>query len=393
MSLSKNNPYLFAVMVLCWFTAIAETDIYVPSFPDMVTYFGIPEPQIQDVLSYNFFAIFFSCLFYGPLSDRYGRKPVLLWGMVLFSLASLGCLIASTFPVLVGCRFVQGLGASCIFTVGVATFSDHYPPDKAATKIGYINTLIGFGMAAAPSLGSYLTLEFGWRGNFWCVFILGVLSALGLAFFYQETLPEEKRQKINMQQTLKNYQFLLSSRSFMLNMSAVFLLVGGMISYVSNLSLIFINYLHVPETIYPFYQGTPLFVFAVVSFLSGRVIQKFGVRPTCTAGFVGTFFFFSLLALLCMVSPKSPLLMTLIASAGISMMSLSMGSIYVIAMEPFMHLKEAVSSLMTALRMLSMGLIVEGVSYTFNGTTVALSLSLWVLAAFGTAAYFGAKKQ
>ena len=390
--MAQKNPYLFPVMALCWFAAVAETDIYVPAFPDMVRYFGILEPDVQDVLSYNFFAIFFSCLFYGPLSDRYGRKPILVFGLSLFTLSSLGCLLAPTFSWLVAARFIQGLGASCIFSAGVATFSDHYPAEKAVGKIGHINTLIGFGMAAAPAIGAYLNMVFGWRANFWFVLGLGALSTIGILFFYQETLPQEKRHKINFKKMLKNYGTLLKSRSFMLNMIGVFLLVGVLVSYVSNLSIIFITYLNVPESIYPFYQGAPLLVFAVASFFSGKVVQKIGVRNTCTLSYVGAFLFFGLLALFCWFFPKAPLGMTVLVCGGIGLISFSMGASYILAVEEFPHLKGALGSLMTAIRMLVMGIIIEGVSVTFNGTTQALTLTLFGLVTLGTVLYFLAYK-
>jgi DHA1 family bicyclomycin/chloramphenicol resistance-like MFS transporter len=391
--LPANNPYLFAVMTLCWITAIAETDIYVPAFPEMIRFFAIPEPRIQDVLSYNFFAIFFSCLIYGPLSDQYGRKPILAAGMILFSFASLGCLFTSSFSILISFRFLQGLGASCIFTLAMATFSDYYPSEKAAIKIGYINTLIGFGMAGAPLIGSYLTLTFGWRANFWLVFALGLLSTIGVTFFYKETLPKEQRQKINFSASLNNYIQLLKSQTFMFNTMGIFLLIGSFISYTSNLSVIFITHLNVSEKIYPFYQGAPVLIFALISFFSGRIIQKIGIRNTCTLGFSGALLFFTLLALVCLFFPKALVLITLIACGGIGFMALASGSVYVITVQPFPHLKGAVASLMTALRTLLLGLIVACVSYTFNGTTTALSLTLWLLVALGTWAYFFAYEK
>lgn len=381
-------------MILCWFTAVAETDIYVPAFPSMVRFFGISEPQVQDVLSYNFFGIFCACLFYGPLSDRYGRKPILVIGMLLFSFACLGCLLASSFSIFLIFRVIQGVGAACVFTAGSATFWDHYSKEKALIRLGYVNTLMGFGMATAPALGAFLTLSFGWQGSFFCLFVLGILSTGGLAFFYQETLAKEERKKIVFREVVATYMTLVKNRSFTLNMIGRFFLLGSMISYISNLSIIFINYLNVPDEIYPFYQGAPLLSFAIISFFSGHITQKLGVRRTSTFAVSGAGIFFSLLVFASWYFPFSPLAVTVIVCGGIGMVALSLGSLYLIAMKSVFSLRGPATSLMAALRMLVMGGLIEGTSHTFNGSLFALSSTLWAFVFLGGACYFfGTQKK
>ena len=120
----KNNPWAFSVLTLCWVTALMETDIYVPCFPDMVTYFDITEAQVQNVVSFNFLGFCLACLVYGPLSDSWGRKKILLFGNLMFAIAGIGCVVTDSFTTLCAWRFIQGLGAATVFSVGAAAFFD-----------------------------------------------------------------------------------------------------------------------------------------------------------------------------------------------------------------------------------------------------------------------------
>ena len=184
---------LLAMIALMYTTVCMETDIYVPSFPDMKFFFSTTAEAIQRILSINFVGICLGSLLFGPLSDSFGRKSMLRAGLVLFSIASWGCLIFKNFELFLLCRFIQGIGAAAPMVITFAMLLETFEPKKVAQLCGGINLFITGVMAAAPILGSFLNIYFGWQANFFLIAVLATCSLLGSLFFIPETLLLQNR--------------------------------------------------------------------------------------------------------------------------------------------------------------------------------------------------------
>ena len=146
---------LLALIALMFTTVCMETDIYVPSFPDMKSFFLTTSDGIQRVLSINFMGICIGSLLFGPLSDSLGRKKVLKLGLSLFAIASWGCLVFSNYNAFLLCRFAQGIGAATPMVISFAILLEKYEPQKVAQLCGVLNLFITGMMAAAPIIGSF----------------------------------------------------------------------------------------------------------------------------------------------------------------------------------------------------------------------------------------------
>lgn len=167
---SKFQEISFLGIILLAFIAFyIETDIYTPSFPQMMNYFGTNEDIIQMLLSMNFLGLCLSCLFFGPASDAYGRKPILCSGLSLFMLGSIGCAITDSLNWMIIFRFLQGVGCGSITSAGITLFFDVYPSDKSSRLVSLCNGAIGGMMALAPMLGNWISLHMGWRMNFYLI--------------------------------------------------------------------------------------------------------------------------------------------------------------------------------------------------------------------------------
>jgi len=161
-------PFLLILSLIAKFI---EIDISVPSFPDIVRYFNVSEGTIQLTIAYNFLGFCIGGLFFGPLSECYGRRRIMIIGNTLLLIGAVGCVFAPSVFSLLIFRFIQGIGASTSVVV-FAIVADSYQGDKAIKFIGIMNSVLTVVMAIAPVLGSFINEIVGWRGNYATVAIL-----------------------------------------------------------------------------------------------------------------------------------------------------------------------------------------------------------------------------
>lgn len=282
------NITLMSIIAIMYATVCMETDIYVPAFPDMKIFFDTTAEAIQQILSFNFIGICLGSLLFGPLSDSFGRKRILLLGLTLFSISSWCCWMVTQFDLFLLCRFLQGLGAAAPMVVSFALLLESYEPKMVAQLCGALNIFITGVMAAAPILGSYLNIHFGWQANFLVIALLATLSLIGSMLFVAETLPVKERNKFSIISIVKNYGTVLTSFTYMAGSFACYLMFAGMMLFIANLSIIFMEYLGVPKETYAYYQASPSITFAIFSLLSIWIIQKFGIYKTKIAGVIIT---------------------------------------------------------------------------------------------------------
>ena len=175
----KNyDRVLILLIAISYIAVFAATDIYVPAFPKMIPYFGIQENEIQLILSVNFAGLCVTSLLAGPLSDSFGRRNIILYGLFLFLISSGRCVIASSFEGMLIWRFFQGLSASIPLVIGGAIIADRYSEQQAGQLIGMINSVISASLAGAPILGAWITQFFHWRLNFIIIFLIALVAFL-----------------------------------------------------------------------------------------------------------------------------------------------------------------------------------------------------------------------
>ena len=143
----------FLAMLIAIISASIELDVYVPGLPGMLKFFMISENEVHWLLSINLIGLSLSGLLYGPLSDAFGTRRIMLIELTIFSLASLGCVYSTDIACLLFWRFWQGAGASAPITIGFAAISDLYEKDEAVQHISLLNRLITLCMAGAPIIG------------------------------------------------------------------------------------------------------------------------------------------------------------------------------------------------------------------------------------------------
>jgi DHA1 family bicyclomycin/chloramphenicol resistance-like MFS transporter len=351
----------------------AEADMYVPAFPEMVEFFATTEDKIQLILSINFIGLCLASLVCGPLSDTFGRRKVLLSGLFLFFISSLGCVFAQSFATMLIWRFLQGMSASVPMVIGCTLFLDKYPIEKASQLVGICNSVISAAMAGAPILGTWISSVFHWRGNFILISVLVGLSLIGSFLFIDESLPVQNRKKFQALSIAKDYLTLISSFKFVgYNVIALLPLVL-IVVYISNLSLILVNHMGVSLTDFGYYQASTMGTFVIFSYLGSKLIVKKGLDYTKTLGGIIATAGGASLFLTAMLNPNSiPLIcisMALLAAGG----SLMVGIFGMMALSLFPDMKGTSSAMSTAIRqLLASGLVLVS-EVAFNGTIVPVA--------------------
>ncbi|MCL9684887.1 MFS transporter [Legionella maioricensis] len=375
--MKKYQDFPLLVMVALMFTTICmETDIYVPAFPDMKLFFATTAEAIQKILSVNFVGICLGSLLLGPLSDSFGRKRVLQAGLVLFTLASWGCLLIKNFELFLLCRFIQGIGAAAPMVISFAIILEKYEPKKVAQLCGGLNLFITGVMAVAPILGSYLNIYFGWQANFLLIAVLATCSFLGSLLFIPETLLPQNRTPFSLPMMVKNYGIVSSSFPFMAASFICYLLFSGLVVFVANLSLIFVDYLGMPKASYGFYQASAPAAFALFSLLSIWIIEYFGTEKTKYAGLI-TALLGALFILFTASIQPNPLLICIamvLFTAGVTLAAPIYG---MEAANVYPEMRGIATGMSNALRHVIVAGIVALGSYAFDGSIKPVAILIF----------------
>ncbi|MFY9479696.1 MAG: multidrug effflux MFS transporter [Aquabacterium sp.] len=207
-------------------------DTYLPAFAGIAQSLNATPVEIQQTLSAYLFAFAFMSLFHGALSDSFGRRPVVLTGLVVFTLASIGCAMATSIGQLVFFRALQGLSTGAGIVVSRAVIRDMFPPDQAQRVMAQVTLFFGVAPAIAPIVGGFLFVHAGWQAVFWFLTGVGVVLWLANWWLLPETLHVDHRQSFAPRHLLKGYMELGFHPRFMLLALASGVPFNGMFLYV-----------------------------------------------------------------------------------------------------------------------------------------------------------------
>ncbi|MDN4587398.1 Bcr/CflA family drug resistance efflux transporter [Xenophilus aerolatus] len=207
-------------------------DTYIPAFSGIQASIGATPVEMQQTLSAYLFGFAFMNLFHGALSDSFGRRPVVLVGIAVFTLASLGCALSQTIGQLVFFRALQGLSTGAGIVVSRAVIRDMFPPAEAQKVMSQVTIYFGIAPAIAPIVGGFLFVHLGWHSIFW--FLVGVGVVLFVANFklLPETLHATQRQPFRARDLMRGYWQLCSDPRFLLLALASGVPFNGMFLYV-----------------------------------------------------------------------------------------------------------------------------------------------------------------
>ena len=207
-------------------------DTYIPAFSGIAQSIGATPAQMQQTLSAYLFGFAFMNLFHGALSDSFGRRPVVLWGLAVFTIASLGCALSQTIAQLVFFRALQGLSTGAGIVVSRAVIRDMFPPAEAQRVMSQVTIYFGIAPAIAPIIGGFLFVHLGWHSVFWFLVAVGVVLFAANWKLLPETLHKSERQPFEVRHLMRGYWNLCSDARFLLLALASGVPFNGMFLYV-----------------------------------------------------------------------------------------------------------------------------------------------------------------
>ena len=393
MMLTKEWKYLLLI-TLTFIAACIETDIYLPTFTDMMVYFSVSEEKIQSLLTWNFLGICLSGPFYGPISDAFGRKRPLLFALGLFLLGSLITLFSQNFTMMLIGRVFQGLGSGGCFTLGTAIIFDVFKEEQAVLAVNRLNSTVPLIMAFAPMLGGYLNYAYGFRSNFLAITLCVLASLIACLIYFEETLTEEKRTPFEMRRVLNDFKRVSLSLPFWQTTVVVSLVFAGYLAFLSTISVLFVIEYGLSKQLLPFFQVSLLGAWLVASLSYKKSLAKWGSKTIKKIGAYLFIFGGAAFVLIAFFAGDNPYLLTLPMIFYTFGANWVQGLYFPEGMEIFPEIKGISASLLTSARLFIAAVVVGMVSMAYNGTIYPMSVVLAgiVIAAAITILYYEKRK-
>ena len=250
-------------------------DFYLPAFPAMAQAFATDEKHVQATLAAYFLGLSIGQLAYGPVADRFGRRLPLMFGVTLFTLASLACAYAPNLDTLVLARFVQALGGCAGMVLSRAIVSDKCDPVASAKVFSQLMRVMGLAPILAPMLGGVLVNLAGWQSIFLALSLFSAGCLLAVSLGLPESLPEHiPRQPLSG--ALRQYLRLLADRAFLGHALTGGIAIAGMFAYIAGSPFVFIKLYGVPAEHYGWLFGTNAAGFILVAQVNARLLARRG---------------------------------------------------------------------------------------------------------------------
>ncbi len=261
-------------------------DTYLPAFAGIAQSLGATPVQMQQTLSAYLFGVAVMNLFHGAISDSVGRRPVVLWGVAAFTLASVGCALASSIGALVFFRAVQGMATGAGMVVSRAVIRDMYPPTEAQKVMSMVTMFFGMAPMVAPLVGGLLFVFVGWRSVFWFLAAVGAALWISNQRLLPETLHPSQRQPLNVRNLMLGYRQLGSNTRFLALALAGGVPFNGMFLYVLSAPVFLGEHLKLAPQ--HFFWLFILIILGIMSgaFLSGRLAGRITPQRQIQAGFL-----------------------------------------------------------------------------------------------------------
>ena len=249
-------------------------DMYLPTMPAIALSLGTDMAAVQRTLSSYFVGLAIGQLIYGTLSDRFGRKKPMLFGLGVFALASVGCAMATSVHALMLLRFLQALGGCAEMVISRAIVRDRFDGREGTRVFASLMLVMGAAPIVAPLMGGFFVAHGGWRTSFWLLAVIACVCFFFVCFNLRESLPRSKRLSHGPLEIARVFTSLLGHRHFMAHTLAGSLMLTGLFAYVGSSSFVFIELFHVSPQWFWTLFGANAAGLITCSQINGRLSQR-----------------------------------------------------------------------------------------------------------------------
>jgi len=275
--LRRDQPAMTVLLGALIAVAPLAMDIYLASMPSMTQALSATSEQVQLTLSLYMYGWGLSQIVVGPLTDRFGRRPLLLAGLAVFVAASIACAFARDIHMLIGARIAQAIGMAAVAVVPRAVVRDLYTGSQAARTLSLMGVVLGIAPIVAPIIGSHLHVWFGWRANFVFVAVYGVIALACVAIALPETIRERDRRATHPAVILSNYAMLLRSRTYIGYMLVVAFSSSGLFAFLAGSAFVFVSVMGTGERGFGFLFGSVMVGNILGASVGSRLVTRLGI--------------------------------------------------------------------------------------------------------------------
>nr|WP_294944368.1 multidrug effflux MFS transporter [uncultured Mucilaginibacter sp.] len=271
----SKQRYFILILVLGSLTALGpfSIDMYLPGFPAIAKSLHTTTENVALSLSSFFIGISAGQLLYGPLLDRFGRKRPLYFGLSLYIVASIGCYFAGSIQMLIGLRFVQAIGSCAAAVASMAMVRDLFPVKDSAKVFALLILVLGASPLIAPTVGGYVTAEFGWHVIFLILAVIAVLISLAVIFILPESYPPDPSHSLAPGPIIDSFLGVLKTPQFYTYALCGALAFSGLFAYISASPIVFMEGFKVSAKSYGW-----IFAILSVGFIGSSQVNSFLVK-------------------------------------------------------------------------------------------------------------------
>lgn len=384
--MTKHNlktPFPEFVTLMALYVALMamSIDMILPALSLMGQEFGITdENQTQYVIGILFLGFTVGQIIYGPAADSFGRKPTIYIGLVIFSLGSILCITAKTFPMMLLGRFLQGFGAASPRITSIAVIRDLYKGREMARVMSFIMTIFIIIPVIAPSIGQAILLVANWHIMFF-VFLFSAIIALIWTFFrLPETLKHEDKRPFHLSAIWQDFLKILNNRTTMIYTICAGLVFGAMIGYLTSSRQIFQDYFKVGD-LFPIYFGISALSIGISSIVNSMIVRRYGMKLICHHTLITMITIAALFLAISFIQHHQIALWQFMTFALITFFCLGMifGNLNALAMEPMGHLAGTASAIIGCLSSGISALIGTIIGQAYNNTLTPMILGFLLL--------------
>lgn len=283
------RPGTFALtLLLSLLTGLGPltVDMYLPSLPDIGRALHASTAQVQMTVSSYLFGFAIGQIVYGPISDRLGRKPVLLAALTLFGFGSIVCAAAQSVETLMAVRFVQAVGGAGAIVLARAIVRDLYTGVRAGHQLSVMGSIMAFAPIVAPVIGGALQISFGWRASFILLAIFAIMTGLATAYLLPETLQRRTSGPISLRSIGNLYYSVLVDRSFLAHLGILTTSYVGLFAWVAGASVVIQGIYGLSPVAFGVTYAVGAGGYMLGTYVAARIVMRLGLDRTIGVGAV-----------------------------------------------------------------------------------------------------------
>jgi MFS transporter, DHA1 family, multidrug resistance protein len=261
-------------------------DMYLPSLPAIGQALQAPTAQVQLTISSYLFGFAAGQIVYGPISDRFGRRPVILAALVLYGIGSVFCAVTQSIETLIAVRFVQALGGAGAIVLARAVVRDLYSGVRAGRELSLMGSITAFAPIVAPAIGGVLQTAFGWRASFILLVIFALFAAAAAARLLPETLRERTPGPFSPSAMRALYRSVLVHRGFLANLGILTASFVGLFAWISGVSVVMQGVYGLSPAAFGATYAVSALGYMLGTSIAARIVMRIGLDRTMGIGAV-----------------------------------------------------------------------------------------------------------